>query len=47
MFGSHLSIAGATHNALLDAESYGMETARVFTKNCAPPQCHLQQEIPA
>ncbi len=33
MFGSHLSIAGAMHNALLDAEKYGMETVQVFTKN--------------
>jgi deoxyribonuclease-4 len=33
MFGSHLSIAGGLHNALLAAEKLGMETAQVFTKN--------------
>ncbi|MBV8780707.1 MAG: deoxyribonuclease IV [Phycisphaerae bacterium] len=41
MFGSHLSIAGGIHNALLSAEKLGMETVQVFTKNqkqwsCAP-----------
>jgi deoxyribonuclease-4 len=33
MFGSHLSISGGMHNALLAAEGYGMETVQVFTKN--------------
>ncbi len=33
MFGSHLSIAGGMHLALLAAEGYGMETVQVFTKN--------------
>jgi deoxyribonuclease-4 len=33
MFGSHLSIAGGMHNALLSAEKFGMETVQVFTKN--------------
>jgi deoxyribonuclease IV len=33
MFGSHLSIAGGMHNALLEAEKLGMETVQVFTKN--------------
>jgi len=33
MFGSHLSIAGGMHNALVAAEGYGMETVQVFTKN--------------
>jgi deoxyribonuclease-4 len=33
MFGSHLSIAGGMHNALLEAEQLGMETVQVFTKN--------------
>ncbi|HEY4328214.1 MAG TPA: deoxyribonuclease IV [Phycisphaerae bacterium] len=33
MFGSHLSIAGNMSNAILSAESYGMETVQVFTKN--------------
>jgi hypothetical protein len=31
MFGSHLSIAGGMHHALLQAETYGMETVQVFT----------------
>jgi deoxyribonuclease IV len=33
MFGSHLSIAGSMANALREAESLGMETVQVFTKN--------------
>ncbi len=33
MFGSHLSISGGMHNALLDAEKLGMTTVQVFTKN--------------
>lgn len=33
MFGSHLSIAGGLHKALVDAERLGMETVQVFTKN--------------
>jgi deoxyribonuclease IV len=41
MFGSHLSIAGGMHNALLKAEEYGMDTVQVFTKSqkiwkCSP-----------
>jgi endonuclease IV len=32
MFGSHLSIAGGMHNALITAEGLGMETVQVFTK---------------
>jgi deoxyribonuclease-4 len=41
MFGSHLSIAGGMHNALLEAERLGFSTVQVFTKNqqqwkCAP-----------
>jgi deoxyribonuclease-4 len=41
MFGSHLSIAGGMHNALLKAESFGMDTVQVFTKSqkiwkCSP-----------
>jgi len=31
MFGSHLSISGGMHKALLAAETYGMETVQVFT----------------
>lgn len=33
MFGSHLSIAGSMVNALNEAESLGMDTVQVFTKN--------------
>ena len=33
MFGSHLSISGGMHKALLSAESLGMQTVQVFTKN--------------
>jgi len=33
MFGSHLSIAGGMHNALLDAEKLEFDTVQVFTKN--------------
>jgi deoxyribonuclease-4 len=33
MYGSHLSIAGDMTNALREAESLGMDTVQVFTKN--------------
>jgi deoxyribonuclease-4 len=33
MFGSHLSIAGSMCNALREAESLGLDTVQVFTKN--------------
>jgi deoxyribonuclease-4 len=33
MFGSHLSIAGGMHNALLEAERLEMTCVQVFTKN--------------
>lgn len=33
MFGSHLSIAGGLHNALLDAQRLGMDSVQVFTAN--------------
>lgn len=33
LFGSHLSIAGNMANALREAESLGMDTVQVFTKN--------------
>lgn len=33
MFGSHLSIAGGMHNALLEAEKLEMDCVQVFTKN--------------
>jgi deoxyribonuclease-4 len=41
MFGSHLSIAGGMHKALLEAEGLGMTCVQVFTKNqqqwnCSP-----------
>jgi deoxyribonuclease-4 len=46
MFGSHLSIAGGLHNALLSAEKLGCDTLQVFTKSqkqwaCSPltPEC--------
>ena len=32
MFGSHLSIAGGLHKALLKAEELGMGSVQVFTK---------------
>src|ERR1700691_3732158 len=39
MFGSHLSIAGGMHNALLEAERLGLETVQVFTKNQQQWKC--------
>ena len=33
MFGSHLSIAGGMHKAVLEAERLGFDTVQVFTKN--------------
>ncbi len=36
LFGSHLSIAGGFHKALLQARDYGFETVQIFTK--APNQ---------
>jgi deoxyribonuclease-4 len=39
MFGSHLSIAGGMHNALLKAEELGCETVQVFTKNQQQWKC--------
>jgi endonuclease IV len=33
MFGSHLSISGGMHNALLEAETLGMNCVQVLTKN--------------
>ena len=33
MFGSHLSIAGGLHNALIEARELGMDCVQVFTKN--------------
>jgi len=39
MFGSHLSIAGGMHNALLKAEELGMGCVQVFTKNQQQWKC--------
>jgi deoxyribonuclease-4 len=39
MFGSHLSIAGGLHNALLDAERLGCEVVQIFTKNQQQWKC--------
>src|SRR5918993_1966675 len=39
MFGSHLSIAGGMHNALLKGEQLGCETVQVFTKNQKQWKC--------
>ncbi len=39
MFGSHLSIAGGMHNALLSAEKFEMETVQVFTKSQKQWRC--------
>ena len=39
MFGSHLSISGGMHNALLKAEELGFESVQVFTKNQQQWKC--------
>src|SRR5918993_3769443 len=39
MFGSHLSIAGGMHNALLKAEQLGCDTLQCFTKNQQQWKC--------
>jgi deoxyribonuclease-4 len=39
MFGSHLSITGGMHNALIEAERLNMETVQVFTKNQQQWKC--------
>jgi deoxyribonuclease IV len=39
MFGSHLSIAGGLHNALLKAEALGCGTVQIFTKNQQQWKC--------
>jgi len=39
MFGSHLSIAGGMHNALIEAERLGFDTVQVFTKNQQQWKC--------
>jgi deoxyribonuclease IV len=49
MFGSHLSIAGGLHHALLEAEKLGMETTQIFTKNqqqwLCPPLADATAEL--
>src|SRR5262249_45822860 len=45
MFGSHLSIAGGMHNALLKAEEYGFDTVQVFTKNQQQWKCKPLDQI--
>ncbi len=46
MFGSHLSISGGLHNALLSAERFGMETVQIFTKNQQQWKCRpLEKQI--
>jgi len=39
MFGSHLSIAGGLHNALLEAETLRCQTVQIFTKNQQQWKC--------
>src|SRR3984885_8782501 len=39
MFGSHLSISGGMHHAILEAEKLGMDTVQVFTKNQQQWKC--------
>jgi deoxyribonuclease-4 len=39
MFGSHLSISGGLHNALIAAESLGCDTVQIFTKNQQQWKC--------
>lgn len=44
MFGSHLSIAGGMHNAILNAQKLGMDTVQVFTKNQQQWKCKPLEE---
>src|SRR5947209_2152404 len=46
MFGSHLSIAGSMHNALLEAEKLGCDTVQVFTKNQKTWACKPLEDEP-
>src|SRR5436305_692586 len=39
MFGSHLSISGGLHNALLKAEEYGFSAVQIVTKNQQQWRC--------
>jgi hypothetical protein len=45
MFGSHLSIAGGMHNALLKGEQLGCDTVQVFTKNQKQWKCSPLGEV--
>jgi deoxyribonuclease-4 len=45
MFGSHLSIAGGMHNALLSAEKFGFDTVQVFTKNQQQWKCKPLDQV--
>src|SRR5438477_9310469 len=46
MCGSHLSISGGLHNALLSAETFGMETVQIFTKNQQQWKCRpLEKQV--
>ena len=44
MFGSHLSIAGGMHLALLEAERLSLATVQVFTKNQQQWKCRALDE---
>ncbi len=39
MLGSHLSISGGLHNALLEAETLNLQTVQIFTKNQQQWKC--------
>lgn len=39
MFGSHLSIAGGMHKAVVSAQALGLDTVQVFTKNQQQWKC--------
>src|SRR5258706_3717100 len=39
MFGSHLSISGGLHEALMSAEKMGFDTVQIFTKNQQQWKC--------
>ncbi len=45
MFGSHLSISGGLHNALLKAEQLKLETVQIFTKNQQQWEVKPLQEV--
>lgn len=45
MFGSHLSISGGLHNALLKAEELGCASVQIFTKNQQQWKCSPLTEL--